>query len=480
MLTLVAMLFFCSPKVTSAASLSLSPSTGAYTVGNIIKVRVSVASGTQSVNAISGVVTYPSSILTLSSISKENSLVTLWAKEPTFSNVSGSVSFEGVILNGYQGSSGTVLTLIFRAKKEGSASVKLSNSSTVLANDGVGTNVLTGVGGAFFTVGPGTKEEIVETTPPGDVSGIAIEILPKDDPRDAKTMFSVLINNKKLEQVYDVSIDANYISVWVDDGSHMYETPALRPGEHTLTLKTTDNKGTVLSGVTTFTVTPVLKPVILEYQKEVLSDQYVVVKGKADPLTTISVYLSKINDTTTVYSADTTETKTITSYMTTQGDGAFTFVSEAKMTPGVYILTAQAQIDSGGQSELTDPIKILVRNDSGQSKQVWTSTWWGITLLILLFLLLLFVLFLFVKKIIIADRKKKNVQQKIMNAQNMISQDLGGIGEDINKEASIVRKLMSHEPLKENEYLFTTKIKSDVDQARDSINQELKDISKSL
>lgn len=471
--------FFSVPSRADAASLSLTPSTGAYTVGNIIKVRVSVASGTQSVNAVSGIVTYPSSIMSLSSVSKENSLITLWAKEPTFSNTTGSVSFEGVILNGYQGSSGTVLTLIFRAKKEGSASIKLSNSSTVLANDGVGTNVLTGVGGAFFTIGPGT--EVQETPPPvSDTAGIAIDMISKDDPRDAKTSFSVVINNKKTEQVYDVSIDNNYISVWVDDGSHIYETPALRPGDHTITLKTTDNKGSVLSGAKTFSITAVLKPVIVEYQKEVLNDQYIVVKGKADPLTTVIVYLSKINDTTTVYSADTTEAKTITSYMTTQNDGTFTFVSESKMTPGVYIVTAQAKIDSGSQSELTDPIKILVRGDVEQNDNSWFKTWWGIVLLSLFLLLLLLLLFLFVKKIIFADRKKKSVQEKLMNVQNLISQNLGGIGDDINKEASIVRKLMSHEPLADNEYLFTTKIKSDVDQARDSINQQLKDISKNI
>lgn len=150
----------------SAATLSLSPSGGTYTVGKTISVRVAVGSGGQSINAISGSVIFSTDTLTLTSISKSG-IVNLWAQDPTFSNSGGTASFQGVVLNGYTGGGGTVVTLNFKAKAEGTATVSISNSgSSVLLNDGNGTNVLSGTNGASFTITAGSTAKPVEPTKP--------------------------------------------------------------------------------------------------------------------------------------------------------------------------------------------------------------------------------------------------------------------------------------------------------------------------
>lgn len=159
-------LFFVGGRA-QAATLGTNPSSGSYTVGKTISVRVIVNSSGQSINAVAGAVTFSNDTLTLTGISKSGSIITLWAQEPTYSNSSGTASFQGVTLNGYNGSSGTVVTLTFKAKAEGDATVSLSNAnSSVLLNDGQGTNVLTTTSGARFTIGKGATTLPPVVTPP--------------------------------------------------------------------------------------------------------------------------------------------------------------------------------------------------------------------------------------------------------------------------------------------------------------------------
>lgn len=158
-----------------AATLSTSPAGGTYSVGRTITVRVIVDSAGQSINAVSGQVAFSNSTLALQSISKSG-VVTLWAQDPAYSNSLGTASFQGVILNGYTGSYGTVVTLIFKAIALGTANVTISNSaSSVLLNDGQGTNVLSSTSGASFTIIPGaTPSTVSSPTRPVIVPSIPI------------------------------------------------------------------------------------------------------------------------------------------------------------------------------------------------------------------------------------------------------------------------------------------------------------------
>jgi hypothetical protein len=66
----------------------------------------------------------------------------LWVEEPTFSNALGTITLNGGLPNpGFVGARGKIISVVFRAKKPGSASL-LFASAAVRANDGIGTNVL--------------------------------------------------------------------------------------------------------------------------------------------------------------------------------------------------------------------------------------------------------------------------------------------------------------------------------------------------
>ena len=103
---LFAFLFFV-PFISSAATLSLSPSSGNYNVGSSLTINIYANSADQSINAASGIISFPSDKLTITSVSKSGSIIGFWVQEPSFTNTAGTVNFEGIIFNpGFTGSSG--------------------------------------------------------------------------------------------------------------------------------------------------------------------------------------------------------------------------------------------------------------------------------------------------------------------------------------------------------------------------------------
>lgn len=134
------------------ASLYLAPASGTFVIGGTFNVGVKLNTGGQTVNAAEGTITYDSNLLEVTGVSKGGSIFTLWTTEPAASG--GRISFGGGIPRpGYSGSAGHILTISFRAKAAGDASVRFSGGA-VLANDGKGTNILSSMGSASYKLSP--------------------------------------------------------------------------------------------------------------------------------------------------------------------------------------------------------------------------------------------------------------------------------------------------------------------------------------
>jgi len=167
--TLAVVFFVALPTAAQAASLYLSPSSGSYAVGSTISVGLFVSSADQAMNAASGIISFPQDELEVVSLSKSGSIFSLWVQEPSSSNSAGTINFEGIVLNpGFTGAKGKIVTVIFKVKAAGVASLKFSSVS-VLANDGQGTNILASLENAFFSLG--VKEPVPEAETPPAVAG---------------------------------------------------------------------------------------------------------------------------------------------------------------------------------------------------------------------------------------------------------------------------------------------------------------------
>lgn len=148
-----------------AASLSLTPNTGVYSVGQTFTARVVVNTDGETINAADGTFSVTSGGLEIVAVNSGNSIFNLWTEEPTVSN--GAVSFSGGAPSGYSGRSGTLFTVTMRASSAGSKRVQWQSGS-VLAADGRGTNVLSGMNGSTYTVSApqaSPEPEVIEYVP---------------------------------------------------------------------------------------------------------------------------------------------------------------------------------------------------------------------------------------------------------------------------------------------------------------------------
>ena len=174
-LSAVAALFFLLSPTTYAATLGLSPASATIGVDSTITEAVLVSSTDQAMNAISGTISFPANLLQVVSVSKANSVLSLWVQDPVFSNTDGTISFSGVVPNpGYTGSRGQVFSVQFRGKRAGTAAVLFSPSPQVLANDGNGTDILTSTNAATITIIASTP---APTPPPAPSSTGNVDLL---------------------------------------------------------------------------------------------------------------------------------------------------------------------------------------------------------------------------------------------------------------------------------------------------------------
>ncbi len=151
----------------SAATLSLSPASTTTQVGQTVVTTVRVNAAGTTINAAEATISFPSDLLKLVSVSKSGTIFKFWTVEPSGSNSSARVIFSGGLPSpGYSGSAGTIVKVTWQALAVGTANISVTGGK-VLANDGLGTNVLTGQSGASYTIQATTT---IPTKPTGPVA----------------------------------------------------------------------------------------------------------------------------------------------------------------------------------------------------------------------------------------------------------------------------------------------------------------------
>ena len=137
----------------AGASLYLSPGSGTFFIGSTFDVSIFVNTGGNNVNAVKVDLKFDPRILQIASPTAGKSFISVWISQPTYSNITGTASFQGGIPSpGINTSSGLVSTITFRAITPGETTVSFLDSSQVLLNDGEGTNILSSLGGGVYKI----------------------------------------------------------------------------------------------------------------------------------------------------------------------------------------------------------------------------------------------------------------------------------------------------------------------------------------
>lgn len=141
-LLVIVFLFFFTPLVSRAASLSLTPAGGSYAIGSTFDVSIILNTEGESVNAIVASLSFPPDMLQVVSPSTGQSVIGVWTANPKLDNRLGRIDLQGGIPGGINSSKALITTITFRVKSTGNAIVRFRDDSTALRNDGLGTDIL--------------------------------------------------------------------------------------------------------------------------------------------------------------------------------------------------------------------------------------------------------------------------------------------------------------------------------------------------
>ncbi|MCX6737474.1 MAG: dockerin type I domain-containing protein [Candidatus Parcubacteria bacterium] len=125
----------------------MTPPAGNFYVGDNISFSLLVNTPNLSINTVEGTITFPTDKLQVTSLSKTDSIFNLWIQEPSFSNQNstGTIMFIGGLPTpGFIGIAGQIITISFKVVGYGDAVLGITDAR-ILANDGLGTNILTSV-----------------------------------------------------------------------------------------------------------------------------------------------------------------------------------------------------------------------------------------------------------------------------------------------------------------------------------------------
>ncbi len=219
-----------------ATSLSISPTTGTFTIGSTIEVPIYLNTQGQSINAVAVFLKFPPDKLQLVSPSTGRSIIDIWPALPRFNNLSGEVELQGLVPGGINTSGGLITTLTFRVKSVGQATVKLLDESKVLLNDGLGTDSLTHlISGIYQLVLPPPAGPIVtSSTHPDSTKWVANSTLGLNwvAADEAVEGYSYVLDTAPTTLPDDISegsrTDVTYKNL--ADGIHYFHIKALRRG----------------------------------------------------------------------------------------------------------------------------------------------------------------------------------------------------------------------------------------------------------
>lgn len=223
------------PKTAEAATLSISPATGTFTVGSTFDVSIFLNTEGRPVNAIDATISFPPDELQLVSPSAGKSVIGVWTAQPVINNQIGKITFQGGIPGGINVSSGLVTTLTFRVKAVGTAAVKFGDNSRVLLHDGKGTNDLNNTNNGVYNL----------TLPPPAGPIVSSETHPEQNVWYQNTNISLTWTNDQQIDGYsyifsdepidnpDDIVDSNKNSIVYrngGDGTHYFHIKAFKNG----------------------------------------------------------------------------------------------------------------------------------------------------------------------------------------------------------------------------------------------------------
>ncbi len=451
--------FFVTAQV-EAATLSIHPAVSSISVGNIVSVKILINTEGKYINNAEGVLSYPVDLLEPISVSKSSSIFSLWVEEPKFNGV-GNVSFNGGLPTpGYTGSLGEIITIVYKAKKPGTASLIFSDSA-IRENDGLGTNILSGYGNGSIIITEAPRLP-AETSLAGDIFGVRVETV---NYRNV-AYFSPPNFLKKVES-YLIQVDSStpytIKSSEIYDGK--YTLPVQNKGDHLLTVYAYDKAGNSNKAEFKFS-SPTIEPPTIKVEPEtVLRGDSVLIKGNTRyPSNKVDIVIQGENSDKKTYQ------------VITQKDGSFSFKSKELNTSGFVYISAQLVFSEQVKSAFSDPVMITVEDSMvvKTSKSFIYTLAFVIPVLLLLIILILLVYLGWHKFYGLRNSLRNEADEMIGDVHKMMDSFKNELVDQLGK----LEKLSEDRELNKKEEKIFGDLEKSIDKIDEFINKKIKKIIK--
>lgn len=465
LLILVIVMCFFIPYKTNAASLSILPNSTIVSVGNTVTVKVFVNTFGKSINNGEAVIQFPVDMLDVISVTKSSSIFSLWVEEPSFSNSTGKITFNGGIPSpGYIGQSGYIVSITFKAQKQGTASILFSDG-VVRENDGLGTDILTSKnGGIIQIVIP--KEIKVPTKP--DIKNVI-----PDKIFNPSIKFE---GNQGIIKLSDENIISNvdYYTIQIDENSNFrvkkdqlingeYYLPIQNEGSHSITIVSFDETGKYTEYILNFISPSISIPILSLVPYEITTGDYVIILGKTNYPN------SKVN---VVLELDGKEIKRYT--QTTGVDGSFSITTDKIKEIGLINIWAETILSDTVKSVSSE--RVYLKVNEVKFIQITLAIFYPLIYLIIIFTLvsLLFVfLYLGWHKFFNLKKKFESESKQIILEvhKNMLS-----LKAELNYQLESLEKIKIDRNLNKEEEDIFNEIQKKIDIVDIFIEEKLKNL----
>lgn len=220
-------------------------------------------------------------------------------------------------------------------------------------------------------------------------------------------------------------------------------------------------------------VESVTKPLFTDYPTILTVGEYIVIKGQADPFTTVVLSLIKHTQQDTQIISE-----PAISYIETDSTGQFSYVSGDRVSEGVYTITAVARNKNGVESEKTDSFTMYTKVNMVDRVGGWLISTLSIIIpIIALVLLLVLVIVRSAQKYRIFRTK---MLQELAESEKILNSKISIVENDLEEYAKVLLKTKSRIPLDPTERLLLVQIKKDLLIAQKATVKKIKATAKSI
>ena len=229
---------------------------------------------------------------------------------------------------------------------------------------------------------------------------------------------------------YDIEIGTNYGTTWFESSTNIYETPALPPGEHTMSVTAKDRAGNILKEKVVFTVTGLPVPKLIEYTGVVDEGEPIIIKGTTLPNFDVVVSLSAQNDgqkgSRIFYSSKNKEGVVFETTTQARADGTFTIVLSERFSADTYVITLKALNKEGATSDDSEPVIVVVKSSSLFAGMISDAL--IIPVIIVVILLAFFLAFIWYKMRLM----KYKISHEIRDTEHLLARSFDILSDDAN------------------------------------------------